>query len=44
VGVGEGGLVEVEVASQILNTLVREEVVVVSPVEFLAQVTPKEKL
>ena len=39
--VRERGLVQVEVASQVLDTLVSEEVVVVSPVELLSQETPR---
>lgn len=37
--VGEGGLIEVQVLSQILNTLIGEEVVVITPVEVLVQVS-----
>ncbi len=42
--VREGGLVEVQVASQVLHTLVGEEVVVISPVELLVQVSPRKRL
>ena len=42
-GLGECRFIEVEVLSQVLDTLVGEEVVVIPPVKLLDQKAPRER-